>query len=370
MGVDRRIAAAAGSRGKKSSPPIMSHEFVIQNHGDIMSCLLMVIVIGFMFNYTAPLANVFVLPQYNETVSVPAEAVPQTFYRNGPLDMCVFFFYTVAWITMHAVIQEYVLDKLQRKLHLSKTRMSKFNESGHLFFFSVYSAIHAGYLIYDMDLIANPLKLWIGYPQEHRYMSVNLKLFFILQISHWIHQFPEFYFQKVKRDEISQRSTYSAVYLFFITAAYFFNFNRLALVLLFIDYFTQSIFHVTRMLHFSGKNKYTANGFVMWNGLFVLTRVLSAGAAVVVLWYGLRINETPFVDIKEGNFNTAFIRLNSLLCVLVLQVFMLWNFGLFHVTRMRERAAKAKPDQVKPKEAQKKNNKKNANEFKNKAKVQ
>ncbi|KAK0427691.1 hypothetical protein QR680_010370 [Steinernema hermaphroditum] len=375
MGVDRRMAAA-GARAKKTSPPIMSHEFVIQNHGDIMSCVLMVIVVGFMFNYTAPLANIFVLPQYNETVAVPAEAAPQTFYRNGPLDLCVFFFYTIAWITMHAVIQEYVLDKLQRKLHLSKTRMSKFNESGHLLFFSVYSAIHAGFLINDLDLISNPIKLWVGYPLEHRYMSLSMKLFFIFQISHWLHQFPEFYFQKVKRDEISQRSTYSAVYFFFILAAYAFNFSRLALVLLFVDYFTQSIFHFTRMLHFSGKSKYTANGFMLWNALFVVTRFLSATAAVFVLWYGLRVNETPFVDLKEGNFNTAFIRLNSILCILVLQVFMLWNFGLFHINRLRERSSKAKHDQqqVKAKEAQKlqqkKNNKKNSNEIKNKAKVQ
>lgn len=34
---------------KKNSPPILSHEFIIQNHGDIISCVIMVIMIGFMF---------------------------------------------------------------------------------------------------------------------------------------------------------------------------------------------------------------------------------------------------------------------------------------------------------------------------------
>ncbi|TKR60028.1 hypothetical protein L596_029619 [Steinernema carpocapsae] len=372
MGVDVRRAAGAGGRNKKAAPPVMSHEFVIQNHGDIMSCLLMIIVIGFMFNYTSPVANVFVLPQYNETASVPAEAEPLTYYRNGVLDLCVFFFYTVAWITMHAVIQEYILDKLQRKLHLSKTRMSKFTESGHLLFFSLYSAIHAGYLIHDMGLALNPSKLWVGYPLEHRYMALNLKLFFVFQISHWLHQFPEFYFQKVKRDEISQRSTYTIAYLFFITAAYFTNFNRLALVLLFVDYVTQSVFHFTRMLHFSGKNKHTATGFMLWNVLFVFTRAASAAIAFVVLWYGLKINETPVVDIKEGNYNTAFIRLNSLLCIFVLQALMMWNFGSFHIGRIRDRVSKAKHDKEQAKaarEAQKLAQKKNK-KTNNKAKVQ
>lgn len=47
MGIEARRAAAG--RTKKASPPILSHEFIIQNHGDIMSCILMLIVLGFMF---------------------------------------------------------------------------------------------------------------------------------------------------------------------------------------------------------------------------------------------------------------------------------------------------------------------------------
>lgn len=40
---------SVGSRGKKSSPPVFSHDFVIQNHGDIMSCIVMFIVMGLFF---------------------------------------------------------------------------------------------------------------------------------------------------------------------------------------------------------------------------------------------------------------------------------------------------------------------------------
>ena len=38
-------------KGKKSgkTPPILSHEFVIQNHADIVSCVAMVFVLGLMF---------------------------------------------------------------------------------------------------------------------------------------------------------------------------------------------------------------------------------------------------------------------------------------------------------------------------------
>lgn len=41
---------AVPRRGKSNkSPPILSHEFVIQNHADIVSCVAMVLVIGLMF---------------------------------------------------------------------------------------------------------------------------------------------------------------------------------------------------------------------------------------------------------------------------------------------------------------------------------
>lgn len=47
MGIDiRRVALG---RTKKSTPPILSHEFFIQNHGDIISSILIVFMLGFMF---------------------------------------------------------------------------------------------------------------------------------------------------------------------------------------------------------------------------------------------------------------------------------------------------------------------------------
>ncbi len=41
-----------------------------------------------------------------------------------------------------------------------------------------------------------------------------------MQIAYWLHQFPEFYFGKVKRDEIRTRCVYIVLYLLYIGAAY------------------------------------------------------------------------------------------------------------------------------------------------------
>lgn len=36
-------------KSSNKNPPILSHEFVIQNHADIVSCVAMLFVVGLMF---------------------------------------------------------------------------------------------------------------------------------------------------------------------------------------------------------------------------------------------------------------------------------------------------------------------------------
>ena len=51
-------------RGTKN-PPILSHEFVIQNHADIVACVAMVFVVGLMFQVSSPLASLFIALHHN-----------------------------------------------------------------------------------------------------------------------------------------------------------------------------------------------------------------------------------------------------------------------------------------------------------------
>lgn len=57
--------------GATKTPPIFSHEFVIQNHADIVSCVAMVIVISLLFQLTSPLATAFIALQHNTTERKP-----------------------------------------------------------------------------------------------------------------------------------------------------------------------------------------------------------------------------------------------------------------------------------------------------------
>lgn len=39
------------------NPPVMSHEFIIQNHADIVSCVAMVFLLGLMFEVSCRLTH-------------------------------------------------------------------------------------------------------------------------------------------------------------------------------------------------------------------------------------------------------------------------------------------------------------------------
>ncbi|XP_045075730.1 translocating chain-associated membrane protein 1-like 1 [Coregonus clupeaformis] len=143
-----RLKFPFGSRPKwgirkktNKNPPVLSHEFIIQNHADIVSCVAMLFLLGLMFEVTSKVAVLFITVQYNVTISAngPIEESVVNHFHHGLKDLATVFFYMLVAIIMHAIIQEYVLDKINRKMHFSKTKHSKFNESGQLSAFYLFS---------------------------------------------------------------------------------------------------------------------------------------------------------------------------------------------------------------------------------------
>jgi len=330
MGLKRRTGT--------KSPPIFSSEFVIQNHADIVSCFAMIFVLGLLFQSTAHIASIFVVMHHNVTEALePSDII---LYTYGRQDICVVTFYFLIAIVMHAILQEYALDKLNRKLHLSKVKHSKFNESGQLFVFYLISLIWGGDIIIREGYLTNISKLWQDYPESHSQMTFMFKFYFIIQLSYWLHCYPELYFQKTKKDEMKPRIIYTTLYLAFLTAAYSLNFTRIAICLSVLHYLVESVFHVARLLYFAEKAKAASYGFAVWNFLFVLVRLCTITLSVLTFWYGLALQQpTSVMDIATGNFNTQVIRINCLFAICLLQAWMMWNFINFHLKRIRERAA-------------------------------
>ncbi|XP_039610570.1 translocating chain-associated membrane protein 1 [Polypterus senegalus] len=323
---------------KKSNknPPVLSHEFIIQNHADIVSCVAMVFLLGLMFEVTAKVAVLFVTVQYNVTITTNEgpEEITMNYFQHGVKDLATAFFYMLVAIIMHAVIQEYVLDKINRKMHLSKTKHSKFNESGQLSAFYLFSCIWGMSLLMSENLLSHPVLLWEGYP--HTLMSFQMKFFYICQLGYWLHALPELYFQKIKKEEIPHQLIYISLYLLHITGAYLLNLNRLGLVLLVLHYFVELLFHVSRLLYFSNENRQA--GFTIWAVLFVLGRLLTLSLSVLTVGFGLAGAENQGLDLASGNFNVLFVRITVLAVICITQVYMMRKFISFQLRRWREHA--------------------------------
>ncbi|CAJ1082244.1 translocating chain-associated membrane protein 1 [Xyrichtys novacula] len=318
------------------NPPVLSHEFVIQNHADIVSCVAMVFLLGLIFEVTSKFAVLFITVQYNVTISTtegPEETAVNHFH-HGIKDLATIFFYMLVAIIMHAIIQEYVLDKINRKKHFSKTKHSKFNESGQLSAFYLFSFGWGASILLSENFLSNPVTLWEGYP--HTLMPFQMKFYFICQLGYWLHSLPELYFQKTKKEDIPRQLVYISLYLVHIAGAYILNLNRLGLVLLVLHYFVELLFHISRLIYFSNENRQT--GFTIWAVLFVLGRLLTLSLSVLTVGFGLANAENQGFDWAAGNFNVLFIRITVLAAICLTQAFMMWKFINFQLRRWREHA--------------------------------
>jgi len=280
-----------------------------------------------MFQTTQPLASLFIAMHHNATPVEELTYGTEMRYITGLKDVCAVFFYTLIAVVVHAVIQEYLLDKIKTKLHLSKVKMSKFNESGQLLMFYLTAVLWGGDVILREGLLTNISALWKDYPVIH--MTFLFKFFFIIQISYWLHLYPELYFQKIKREDMPARITYASIYLVAVTAAYVLNFTRLALCLLVLHYISEAVFHVARLLRFAEKDSVSLKVFSVWNLMFIVTRLASIILSILTFWFGLADNEAAGFP----------LRVVSLAFVVALQGYMMQRFITFHLGRHRENAA-------------------------------
>lgn len=354
--------AALKKKAGTKNPSIFSQEYLIQNHGDIACGILMILALGTVVHATSPYCTAFFGPRHNVTNFESFNSTPAPLFNYGYKDLAMLFSYTLICITVHAIWQEYVLDKLYKKLHLSKSKNAKFFESGQLILFYAASVVWAMSLFNDEAYFRSGLEyLWRDYPYTG--MSTWTKLYFIIQLAYWLHNFPELYLQKVRKEDIPARIVYTSLYLITILYAYLTRFWRISLVLLTIHYLIEIFYHLSRLAHFYATTKTGSTSaravsvylFKTWNVMFVVGRLASVVLAWLTFWFGLKtssINKISFTStlasnanenngtsnetIIISNFNTPTVRLFTLVVTGVLQFWLVWNFIQFHMRRRRE----------------------------------
>jgi len=294
---------------------MLSHEFIIQNHADIVSCIAMVFVVGLLIQSTTPIASIFIALQHN--VTEPNE-IPM--YTTGLKDWAAIFFYSLICIVIHAIIQEYVLDKITKRLHLSKSKLAIFNTSGQLAIFYLISTIWGYDIILREKYLPTVSAIWTDYPAP---MTFMFKLFLIIQIAYALHEIPELYFQRTKREEYLSKIAQCLATLVVISVPYFLNFNRLLLCLIVQHYSSELIVHIAQLIQTVDKDdKFSRVSRGISNSVMVATRLASIIITVLTLWFGLAQGEQKELDFTTGYYNTPAIRLGLLGAILILQVYL------------------------------------------------
>uniref|UniRef100_A0A3Q2PR21 Zgc:113278 n=1 Tax=Fundulus heteroclitus TaxID=8078 RepID=A0A3Q2PR21_FUNHE len=285
-----------GFRKKNKSPPVLSHEFVIQNHADMVSCLAMIILLGLMFEVTAKFAIMFITVQYNVTQVLDEKSEPVNLYQYGPKDMATVFFYLLIAVILHALIQEYILDVSTAK-----------SPSAYQPYVSICMPQEGAFY------------------RSFKFSCRNLKKIKHLRLS-------VFGFQK--HEDIPRQLYYICLYVVHITGAYVLNLHRLGLVLLVPHYLVELLFHASRLFYFSDENK--QKGFTLWALLFVIARLLTLTLSVLTFGFGLPRTENHGFSLAEGNFNVLTIRMTCLAAICLTQAWMMWKFINFQLKKWRE----------------------------------
>jgi translocating chain-associated membrane protein 1 len=257
-------------------------------------------------------------------------------YTFGYNDIFCILFYTLVFIVTHGVIQQYLLDRSARKLHMSKIKHSKFNESGQLLTFYVASMLWAVELLRRDRLTKRNFTETIGGPQDT--MSYGTKLYFIVQIAYWLHSYPEFYLQRIRKEEINQRFFYVTLYFISFLGAYVFNQTRLMLVLVLLHYAGEAMFHLARILYFRQNESYPT-AFKVWNGTFVASRLISITLSILVLALGLGTQQLTGNQSQDQQAShvvpSTILRYFMLSAILAIQIYLMWKYLVFHLGRMR-----------------------------------
>lgn len=329
---------------KTKSPPILSHEFVIQNHADIVSGILCVCLIGFFFEPLKGFSELFGVQykvEHNKTSEGESDEVVEdstegpTVYGRGMLDLCNLFAQTCLWIIIQAIIQEFFLEKLVKKFHLSKTKHSRFTEAFQVFTWSLFAVLYGTKVfIINNGYLSKLSEIWESYPENT--MDWESKTFMIFQMAMWVMMYSQLYFMKTRNEEMEYRIKFYSIHLIFIATAYTLHHWRLCILLMNLHYFTQVVGKLAKMCDYAdNKSAYNTLSSV-WCVMFPFTRVVTALSSLYVFMIKLASSEHQGFNWSQGLANTSTTRLVCCLSVCLLQVWMLLQFINMQNRRKRE----------------------------------
>lgn len=176
-------------------------------------------------------------------------------------------------------------QKVSKKLHLSKFKLARFNDSCQLLVFYLMSCIWGLDVIIREGYFGQLSLLWENFP-EHPMIFLH-KLFFIIQLAYYFHMLPELYLQKVKKEDQQPKIIHAICSFSFIALAYFMGFQRIALFLLTLHYANEVVSHVFQLIDIFDRDEKLAKLHLINKTIFVATRFGTMVLAMLTLFYSI-----------------------------------------------------------------------------------
>jgi len=233
-----------------------------------------------------------------------------------------------------------------------------FTTSGQLSVFYLVSAVWGLDIVLKENLIFDIARLWVDYPAPMPFLT---KLYIIVQLAYNLHEIPELYFQRTKKEEYVGKATQSIAALALIYVPYFLNFNRLLVFLLVLHHISEVFYHIFQLIQTVDKEERFSKGTTLISNILqLLARLGSIILAILTLWYGLALGEQHELDLQTGYFNTPVVRLAVLAGILGLQMYLTFNVINQEIARSREiKGATVAPKAKTQKKEKSKKSKKN-----------
>ncbi|XP_054418124.1 translocating chain-associated membrane protein 1-like 1 [Pteronotus mesoamericanus] len=320
---------------RRRQPPVLSHEFVLQNHADLAACVGMFFVLGLLFERTAEASFVFLTLQHG--VPAPAEESPPCArYRYGARDLATVFFYSLVAVLVHALLREYVLDRVARRLQLPRARQGRFNEVGQLGAFCLVSSVWGFAVLLAEGCLAEPALLWRA---PLATMTFRTKLFYVAQLAYWCHAVPELYFQRTRPQDLPRQLVYIGLHLFHIAGAYLLYLHHLGLLLLAMHYAVELLTHVRDLVLLGDDSP--PHGVSLWAAALILGRVGTLVVSVLTVGLHLAAGQARDPDAAARNVNVLAARIAVLLSSCTIQACVAWGLGGTPLQRQLEGATAA-----------------------------
>lgn len=257
-------------RKKDKDPPIFTHDWFIVNHGDLFAGVLLLVFAGSMISWSPAIgfSNMLLFLNYEKNITDESgDILQREAFSTGFLDYLQAVFYVNGFIVVHCIYQEYLIDKVIKRLRNASNKLRQSTQDAfHGWLWHATNSFFAFRLVME-----SPIN-WFqtaDYPFNFQ-LPFNVKMFFICQFAYWLHNIPELYLSRAKKEQFIPVIKMSCLYLIALGIAYETYTWKLAILLTLFDSAGKSVFHLARLFKYYDYDL-KDHFFKIWNVLGILS---------------------------------------------------------------------------------------------------